>query len=247
MRETVLRARGVRRIVLRGIDLDIYKNDFTVVMGASGAGKSTLLHALSRTDEIDGGEILLGGTDIARLCERQMARIRAEQFGFVFQQANLIENLTLYENVLVAGFLCKTRSEAETRAQADALFARMNLAGAKDRLPREASGGEAQRCAIARAVINRPTILFADEPTGALNRKNSLEVLDLLSALNADGADAQTILMVTHDIRSAIRGNRILYLEDGAIVAELSLPRYDGTETKIREERLSAWLEDLQW
>ena len=120
----------------------------------------------------------------------------------------------------------------------------MHVEKAKDRLPSQASGGEAQRAAIARAVINRPGLLFADEPTGALNRKNSEEVLDLLTSLNQEG---QSILMVTHDVKAAIRGTRILYLEDGKILDEMPLPPFDPKTAKEREEKVSAWLTALSW
>ena len=125
----------------------------------------------------------------------------------------------------------------------DDLIRRMKLEEAKDRLPSQVSGGEAQRAAVARAAINKPAILFADEPTGALNKANSEEVLNLLSSLNAEG---QSVLLVTHDREAALRGNRILYLEDGAIIGELNLPVYEGKD-KAREEKLTAWLEGLGW
>ena len=160
----------------------------------------------------------------------------------MFQRTHLIGNLTLYENIRMAG-LIGALSEQEAKQRADTLVAKMNLTGAKDRLPSQVSGGEAQRAAVARAVINTPAILFADEPTGALNKANSEEVLNLLSDLHREG---QSVLLVTHDKEAALRGNRILYLEDGAIIGELELPIYAGKE-KAREEKLTAWLESLGW
>ncbi len=246
MKEAILSAKNLNKILLHNLCVELYKGDFTVIMGSSGAGKSTLLYALSRTDKIESGEILLHGKNIEKISEHEMAKIRAKNFGFVFQDANLISNMTLYENVLVAGFLEKSRNEKSLREDVDNIFDQINLSPAKMRLPSQASGGECQRCAIARAIINKPEIIFADEPTGALNRQNSIEVLDMLSSINATG---QSILMVTHDIRSAIRGNRILYLEDGAIISELEFGSYEGDKekTKEREESLSSWLKDLQW
>ena len=120
----------------------------------------------------------------------------------------------------------------------------MNVGSAKDRLPAQVSGGEAQRAAIARAMINEPGLLFADEPTGSLNRSNSEEVLDLLSQLNRNG---QSILMVTHDVRAALRGNRVLYLEDGKLLDELNLPVYKADQTRERETQVNAWLSALRW
>ena len=150
----------------------------------------------------------------------------------------------LFENVAVAGYLEKGQSEKAVNERAEALLAQMHVERAKDRLPSQASGGEAQRAAIARAMMNRPGLLFADEPTGALNRKNSEEVLDLLTSLNQEG---QSILMVTHDVKAAIRGTRILYLEDGIILDDISLPPFDAQTAREREEKVSAWLASLSW
>lgn len=213
-------------------------------MGPSGAGKSTLLYALSGMDALSSGKVLYRNQELGALSERKTAALRAREFGFVFQQIHLVSNLTLFENVAVAGYLERETPEKAVRERAESLLARMHVEGAKDRLPAQASGGEAQRAAIARAMINRPGLLFADEPTGALNRKNSEEVLDLLTALNRD---VQSILMVTHDVRAAVRGTRILYLEDGRILDEMSLPPFDAKTAREREETVSGWLAALAW
>ena len=230
--------------VLNHINTEIYSGDFTVIMGPSGAGKSTLLYALSGMDTISSGQVLYKGKELGTLSEKKMAVLRAKEFGFVFQQTHLVSNLTLFENVVVAGFLEKGKSEQAVRDRAKELLKLMKVEKAKDRLPSEVSGGEAQRAAIARAMIHQPGLLFADEPTGALNRKHSGEVLELLTSLNQEG---QSILMVTHDVKAAIRGTRILYLEDGEILDEMSLPPFDGKTAKEREEKLSAWLTALSW
>ena len=215
---------GVSTAILDQVDIDIFQHDFTVIMGPSGAGKSTLLYALSGMDRITDGKIAYQGKTISRYSESQMARLRSQEFGFVFQQTHLVSNLSLYENVAVAGYVGKKRPPQEAAKRVEALLEQMNVGSAKDRLPALVSGGEAQRAAIARAMINDPGLLFADEPTGALNKSNSEDVLDLLSRLNQSG---QSILMVTHDVRAALRGNRILYLEDGKVLDELNLPVYD--------------------
>lgn len=235
---------GAQEPVLNHINVEIYDGDFTVIMGPSGAGKSTLLYALSGMDTISSGQVLYKGKELGTLSEKKMAKLRASEFGFVFQQTHLVSNLTLFENVAVAGFLEKGKSEQDVRNRAEELLKQMNVEKAKNRLPSEASGGEAQRAAMARAMINQPGLLFADEPTGALNRKHSEEVLELLTALNRDG---QSILMVTHDVKAAIRGTRILYLEDGKILDEMPLPSFDVKTAKEREEKLSAWLTALSW
>ena len=235
---------GAQEPVLNRINVEIYDGDFTVIMGPSGAGKSTLLYALSGMDTISSGQVLYKGKELGTLSEKKIAKLRASEFGFVFQQTHLVSNLTLFENVAVAGFLEKGKSEQDVRNRAEELLKQMNVEKAKNRLPSEASGGEAQRAAMARAMINQPGLLFADEPTGALNRKHSEEVLELLTALNRDG---QSILMVTHDVKAAIRGTRILYLEDGKILDEMPLPSFDVKTAKEREEKLSAWLTALSW
>lgn len=173
-----------------------------------------------------------------------MAEIRSHEFGFVFQQTHLVSNLTLYENVVVAGYLRKDRPAEETERRAESLLEQMNVNEAKNRMPSEVSGGEAQRAAIARAMIHEPGIVFADEPTGALNRQNTGEVLNLLTSLNKEG---QSILMVTHDLRAAIRGTRLLYLEDGNILDELELPAYNLEDERERESTVNGWLASFQW
>ena len=253
MKKTVLSARkvcksfahnGGQAHILTHVSLDLYEGDFTVIMGASGSGKSTLLYALSGMDRATAGEVLYGGRNLVGLKERELARLRHTDFGFVFQQIHLVSNLTLFENVAVCGYLNKGRPAAEVRKRADSLLSRMSIAHVRDHLPTQVSGGEQQRCAIARAVINSPKVLFADEPTGALNRKNTADVLELLMGLNRDG---QSILMVTHDMKAALRANRILYIGDGRIIGEISLPPYDPGEEKSRETQVNAWLASLEW
>lgn len=230
--------------ILQSVNVEIYEGDFTIIMGASGAGKSTLLYALSGMDDITGGEILYKGQALNQLSENRMAALRAKEFGFVFQQTHLVSNLTLFENVAVAGYVAKTASPKEIRQRAGELLKQMHVEKAKDRLPSQVSGGEAQRAAIARAMIGNPGLIFADEPTGALNKANSEEVLNLLSGLHENG---QSILMVTHDAKAAVRGNRILYLEDGRILDELMLPVFRKEDIRGREEKISVWLSSLQW
>ena len=157
---------GVQNHVLNNMDLDIYKGDFTVIMGASGSGKSTLLYSLSGMDRPTSGKVIYDGEDITEYKEKRMAELRVYEFGFVFQQIHLVSNLSIRENILVPGYMNKNTSTKETENRADELIKNMNIESAADRLPAQVSGGEAQRGAIARAVINSPGILFADEPTG---------------------------------------------------------------------------------
>ena len=235
---------GTENQILKSVNAEIYEGDFTVIMGASGAGKSTLLYSLSGMDGITDGEVLFNGEKISGLSEKKQAKLRSAQFGFVFQQTHLVSNLTLFENVAVAGYVGKNRTVNSVREKALELLRQMNVDNAKDRLPSQVSGGEAQRAAIARAMINSPRLIFADEPTGALNKSNSTEVMRLLTELNRNG---QSILMVTHDVRAAIHGNRIMYMEDGKILDELSLPPYSDNDEREREQQVNDWLSALRW
>lgn len=253
MKNTILSAKGLCKSfahnggqihILSQVDFDLYEGDFTVVMGASGSGKSTLLYALSGMDRATAGEVLYQGENLVTMKEQELAKLRCTDFGFIFQQMHLVSNLSLFENVAVSGYLDKKKSAAKINERAEALLEQMNISHIKNHLPSQVSGGEQQRCAIARAVINSPKLLFADEPTGALNRKNTTEVLNLLTGLNSLG---QSILMVTHDTRAALRATRICYIADGKIIGELSLPPYSLDEEKSREIQVSAWLNSMEW
>lgn len=253
MKDVIISAKGLCKSfahnggqvhILSQVELELYKGDFTVIMGASGSGKSTLLYAMSGMDRATAGEVVYRGENLVTMGEKKLAGLRHGAFGFVFQQMHLVSNLTMFENIAVPGYLNKTLTAAQVRERADALLKSMGLEKVSSHLPSQVSGGEQQRCAIARAVINQPELLFADEPTGALNRRNTTEVLNLLTRLNQDG---QSILMVTHDLRAALRATRILYLEDGQIIGELALPEYDRQEEKSREIQVNAWLDSLAW
>lgn len=235
---------GGQNHILSHIDLDVYEGDFTVVMGASGSGKSTLLYALSGMDRATAGQVIYGGKDLVKMKEKELSTLRCKDFGFVFQQMHLIGNLTLFENVVISAYLNKSMSAADARTKSEELLEKMRLTRIKQHLPSQSSGGEQQRCAIARAVVNSPKLLFADEPTGALNRKNTVEVLDLLSGLNKTG---QSILMVTHDMRAALRATRLLYLADGKITGDLSLQPYTAENEESRETQVNAWLSSMEW
>lgn len=230
--------------VLAGMDLEIRRGDFTVVMGTSGSGKSTLLYCLSGMDEITEGSVFYEGKDISKMSERHLEDIRGSQLGVVFQDANLVSNLTVRENVMISAFQTadnKKVTDKQVGKEVDELLGNMGLSKIMNHFPSEVSGGEAQRAAIARAAIKHPEIIFADEPTGALNRSNTEEVLKLLMDLNREG---QTILMVTHSKEAALCGNRVIYLEDGQIKDEINLYGFSSDE---KESRLDAWLKELRW
>lgn len=234
---------GLIQHVLKNIDLQLYNGDFTVIMGASGAGKSTLLYALSGMDTPTLGRITFGEKVISDLSQDGLAVFRREHCGFVFQQIYLIDGMSVMDNVLSAGLLVSRDKKALIR-RAKELFAAVDISEeTQQKFPTQISGGEAQRVGIVRALINSPEILFADEPTGALNSKTGLDVLDTLTKFNEQG---QSVVMVTHDMRSARRGNRILYLKDGVILGECDLGKYVHGDRQ-RHEKLSEFLKEMGW
>lgn len=234
---------GALQHVLKNIDLELYQGDFTVIMGASGAGKSTLLYALSGMDTPSLGKITFGDQVISDLSQDELAIFRRRHCGFVFQQIYLIDGMSVLDNVLAAGLLVNKDRKALVK-RAEMLFESVGISEEiRKKFPAQISGGEAQRAGIVRGLINCPEMLFADEPTGALNSKTGLDVLDVLTNFNELG---QSIVMVTHDMRSARRGNRILYLKDGVILGECELGKYVHKD-KGREEELTAFLREMGW
>ena len=234
---------GSMQHVLKNVDLELYKGDFTVIMGASGAGKSTLMYALSGMDTPTLGRITFGEKNITDLNSDELAVFRREHCGFVFQQIYLIDSMSVFDNVMAAGLLVNSDKKALI-SRAKELFKAVDIPEETQRkFPTQISGGEAQRAGIVRALINSPEILFADEPTGALNSQTGLDVLNTLTEFNEQG---QSVVMVTHDMRSARRGNRILYLKDGSILGECDLGKYRPDDSE-RHEKLSAFLAEMGW
>lgn len=234
---------GALQHVLKNIDLKLNQGDFTVIMGASGAGKSTLLYALSGMDTPSLGTITFGDRVISDLSQDRLAVFRRDHCGFVFQQIYLIDGMSVMDNVLCAGLLVNKDKKAIV-ARAKELFAAVDISEeTQKKFPTQISGGEAQRVGIVRALINSPEILFADEPTGALNSRTGLDVLDTLTKFNEQG---QSVVMVTHDKRSARRGNRILYLQDGVIMGECDLGKYKNGDME-RHQKLSDFLSEMGW
>ena len=235
---------GTQNHVLKNITLELYEGNFTVIMGSSGSGKSTLLYCLSGMDRATSGEITYNGVRLDKLKENNLALLRRGSMGFVFQQMHLVQNLTIFENITVAGYLNKSMKPKEVEARARVLLQMVGIEHLANRLPSQVSGGEQQRAAVARALINSPSLVFADEPTGALNSKSGHEILDLLSELNADG---QSVLMVTHDIKAALRADRLLYIIDGKIAQEMKMPKYTAENLKAREAQILSWLSSMGW
>lgn len=250
--ETLIEAKNLKKsfrtgdteqTIFENLNLNLYKGDFTIIMGSSGAGKSTLMYALSGMDRPTAGEVIVNGKTITSLNDDKLAVFRRKNCGFVFQQIYLLDKMSLMDNVLTASALCDESKKGVIK-RARELFDMVNLPEVtRKKFPSQVSGGEAQRAGIVRAVINKPEVLFADEPTGALNSGNSMAVMDVFTKLHNEG---QSIIMVTHDKKTALRGNRVLYVRDGKIFGECDLGRYTRDD-KEREARLNDFLTEMGW
>ena len=234
---------SIQQHVLRNLNIEIYKGDFTIIMGSSGSGKSTLLYGLSGMDRPTLGTITYDQEEISNYSNDKLALFRRKNCGFVFQQNYLNDTMSVMDNILVTGLL-NSKNKKEIYQKACELLEKVGLTEeCYYKYPTQLSGGEAQRVAIVRAIISNPKLVFADEPTGALNSTNTLNVLNVFTELNQAG---QSIVMVTHDIKCARRGNRILYLQDGIIVDELRLEHYTPNDRE-RHEKISMFLKKMGW
>ena len=235
---------GLQQHVIKNLDLEIREGDFTIIMGASGSGKSTLLYALSGMDKPSLGKVYYGDEDISDYSNDELALFRRKNCGFVFQNIYLLENMNVLDNVLTGALVVRKNSPELVQKSKDLL----NEVGIGEELwnkfPNQLSGGEAQRVGIIRAVINDPKILFADEPTGSLNSASGREVLDIFTRIHGRG---QSIVAVTHDLKTAIRGNRLIFLQDGAVIGELNMPAYGEDDMKERREKVQRFLDEMGW
>lgn len=229
--------------VIRNLSVDICENDFTVIMGSSGAGKSTLLYVLSGMDNITSGQVSLNGMRIDHLSEKAMSDLRKSVIGFIFQDPNLLDDFNVFENVSVTGYMA-SKNRKKVHIRAEELLEQVDMMDHLQKYPAQLSGGQKQRVAIARSLINSPDIIFADEPTGALNAAQSQNVLDLLTDINKNG---QTIVMVTHDIKAACRGNRILFINNGKIEGDLNLNAFMVETLEEREVQVFEFLKNKGW
>ncbi len=227
--------------VLRNINLDIYEGDFTIIMGSSGSGKSTLLYAISFMDKPTMGTIEFDGKEI-HYKDKELARIHSKEISFIFQSSNLLPELTGFENIAYPAYMVESKQEVNKNTEE--IMKKFDIESVRDKHPNEMSGGQQQRVAIARGIVTKPKVVFADEPTGALNSSTGNQVLDLLSNINKEG---QTIVMVTHDIKAAARGNRLLFLKDGVIDVEMNLGEYVPDKQKEREEKIFDFLNSHNW
>lgn len=230
--------------VLKNVSFKVENGEMIAIMGPSGSGKSTLLYSISGMDRATSGEIEFDGEDLTKLNEKQLADIRLDKMGFIFQQMFMMKNLTILDNILLPAVQSKKNdiSRSEKAQKAEALMRKLGIIEVADNDINEVSGGQLQRACIARSMMNSPKILFADEPTGALNRQSSSEVMDELCRLNSEGT---TIMMVTHDAKVAARCSRIIYIIDGQIAGEFRNTSSDNQ--KDRERALNNWLMDMGW
>lgn len=230
--------------VLKDIDISIAAGDFISVMGPSGSGKSTLLYNVSGMDKMSSGEVIFQGEKLSKLNEKKLSKLRLKKMGFVFQQINLLNSLGIIDNIIFPAHMEGTKDRNKIRERAVELMEKTGIMELAENEITQASGGQLQRAAICRALINEPEILFADEPTGALNSQSAEEVMDVFHTINKEGT---TVMIVTHDIRVAAHSSRVLFMKDGNIIGEKVLGELKDldTELKDRESELSSWLLDL--
>jgi len=233
-KQTVLQAQNVRKSfgargnvqqVLKGIDLRVAEGEFVGIMGASGAGKTTLLNVLATIDRSTEGTILIDGVDISKMKDAELSAFRRNQLGFIFQDYNLLDTLTVKENILLPVSLGKMKKQA-AEAQFQSIAKILDIEALADKYPHEISGGQKQRTSAARALINQPSLVFADEPTGALDSKSASSLLGTMADVNKQ--QGVTIMMVTHDPLASSYCSRVVFLKDGNVYSEL----YKGDKTR---------------
>ena len=227
--------------ILKGISLSIEAGEFVAVMGQSGSGKSTLLYNISGMDKASSGEILFDEKDMTDMKEEELEKMRLLKMGFIFQNSYLLKNLSIRDNIVLPGFHAGVRTREEVNRKAVALMERLEILNVAEHDIKKVSGGQLQRAAVCRALMNDPEVLFGDEPTGALNYSATGEVMDILNRVNQEGT---TVMLVTHDARVAARADRVIFLVDGNVRDQIQLGKYGETMEKDekREEVLLQWL-----
>ncbi len=233
--------------VLKNVNFTVKEGEMVAIMGPSGSGKSTLLYTVSGMDGITAGQTLFCGKDITQMNDKELATLRLDEMGFIFQQMYMLKNLTVLDNIILPACQSSknTGNRRETMQHGQELMRKLGIIDIADNDINEVSGGQLQRACICRSMINNPKIIFADEPTGALNRTSSDEVMEELTKLNREGT---TIMLVTHDVKVASKCTRILYIVDGNIKGEYNLDKCDSaSHVRERERELNHWLLELGW
>ena len=231
--------------VLKNVNFKIGEGEMVAVMGPSGSGKSTLLYAVSGMDSLTAGEVNFCGKNIAEMGERELADLRLDEMGFIFQQMYMLKNLTILDNIILPATQSQKQREPrrETARRGQDFMRRLGIIDIADNDINEVSGGQLQRACICRSMMNNPKMIFADEPTGALNRTSSGEVMEELVKLNSEGT---TIMLVTHDVKVAAKCTRVMYIVDGNIKGEYDLSDCSA-QMRERERALNNWLLELGW
>lgn len=233
--------------VLKNVNFTVSEGEMTAIMGPSGSGKSTLLYSVSGMDSATAGTVSFFGKDITKMNESELAKIRLNEMGFIFQQMYMLKNLTILDNIILPA--CQSKkipgSRKKILKRGEELMRKLGIIEIADNDINEVSGGQLQRACICRSMINQPKIIFADEPTGALNRASSDEVMDELIRLNNEGT---TIMLVTHDVKVAAKCRKVLYIVDGNIIGEYNLGKYtSASRMRERERSLNNWLMEMGW
>jgi putative ABC transport system ATP-binding protein len=243
LNKTYTIGKGNVQHVLKDVDMEIQQGEFISVMGASGSGKSTLLYNISGMDKMTSGSVKFCGNEISEMRDDELSKMRLSMMGFIFQQSNLLKNLNIFDNIILSAYQAKYENRREINNRAVKLMEQTGISDISGNDITQASGGQLQRAAVCRALINNPKIVFGDEPTGALNSKAANEVMEILSSINQSGA---TILLVTHDIKVAAKTERVLFMTDGIIAGENRLGKYQSVnDMKTRENQLLSWLSQM--
>ncbi|WP_058302929.1 ABC transporter ATP-binding protein [Gorillibacterium timonense] len=229
--------------VLDGVSVQLGEGEFVAIMGPSGSGKSTLMFALSGMDGVDSGRVLFEGKDLSTLKENELSDMRRTKMGFIFQQPTLLKHLNILDNIILPSMRDNRNHVQKITEQARMLMKRTGIEGLEKRDVTQVSGGQLQRVGLCRALMSNPKIIFGDEPTGALNSKSALEMMDLLADINAEGT---AVLLVTHDAKVAARTERILFMRDGKIVSEMRLPKDKGAAIDDRVEKVTATMREFE-
>lgn len=233
--------------VLRNVSFTVEEGEMVAIMGPSGSGKTTLLYTVSGMDTMTAGSVDFFGRELCNLSENEISDVRLDEMGFVFQQMYMLKNLTIYDNIILPAYQSRKsgKNKKEINERAVMLMKKLGISSIADNDITEVSGGQLQRACICRSLINKPKILFADEPTGALNQQTSKEVMEEFNKINQEGT---TIMMVTHSVKVAAQSDRIIYIEDGEIKGDFKLGKYTAQENfREREKKLSSWLVEMGW
>lgn len=242
--KTILQAKGLWKEfdginILKGINVKVEEGEFVAIMGQSGSGKSTLLYNISGMDRATKGDIIFDGENISNVNDEKMSNLRLRKMGFIFQQSHLLKTLSIRDNIVLPGFKAENDSRENVNLYAEELMKRTDIYKIADHDIKKVSGGQLQRAAICRALINHPNIIFGDEPTGSLNSSATREIMDIINEVNADGT---TVMLVTHDSKVAARAERVIFLSDGHIVDEVVLGKFEEKSLSERENRMTKWL-----